>query len=89
MGFNLEVVHQPLCAQETQSHSSLRYILAAHNLVEVLDSPAFIAKRDQQHFFRTVFYAEFRPATPAILKCIARDFGYGSGNASLILGIEL
>src|ERR1700679_3458250 len=44
IGFNLERVPQAVVAKHAQTHASLRNVFAAHNLIEMRDAPAFIAK---------------------------------------------
>src|SRR6202044_4108886 len=76
-------------AEHAQPHAGLRNIFAAHDLIEMWDALACVAKSDQQHFLGMFFEAEFGAASTTILKSIARNFRDSSGDAGLVLGFKV
>ncbi len=86
---DVDLVHQPMDADDPDSHAGLRAVPPAQHLVEIGNTRAFIAHlREQQLGCALAFQREFDFAAAGVAESIACNFGDGRGDARLVLRIK-
>ena len=78
-----------MCTHDSETHTGLGAIAAAHDVLQVRNSGTLIRDTDDQKLRRArAFELEFGAACGCIPVSIPDDLRNGSGNARLFLGIE-
>src|SRR3982750_1538133 len=88
-GSDLELVHEPARACDSQAHARFGTVTSLEDSVQVADPWSAVRDADQKKLrSRLTLYDEFHAASAGVVESISRDFRHRRGNASLILGIK-
>src|SRR5690349_12196459 len=86
---DMKSVHEFFGADETKPHARLGDVLAVHDLLQIRNATAAIAKSDDQVRLEAAgVQAKIDRAAAPVLKGIAGNFRDSSGDAGLVLAIE-
>ena len=83
-GIDEELVHKAARADDSESHPCCRAVAALENRLYVRDTRAFVGNSNME----SAVYRELNRATVCISKCVTGDFGDGSSDRGLFLGIK-